>query len=148
MNNPSKFNDYFKKVLREHMTAGSVSMGATGTQFSGDTYATGDARMMPHFQPNTRLKEGKKKTGKKKKSHSHKWDSRSGKYYKPKTVSEGKKKAGQTKARKCPQGFMGSASQPHSTKKGKKGYTRRSKHQDGKLYDSNVPMIRRSKIAM
>ena len=116
MNNPSKFNEYFEKVLRENMTAASTGMGATGTQFSADTYAPGDTRI-PTVVGSNKLKEGKKK-----------------------------KK--EVKARKCPQGFMGSASQPHSTKKGKRGYKRREKHQDGKLYDSKIPMIRRSKIAM
>jgi|10_taG_2_1085330.scaffolds.fasta_scaffold450199_1 hypothetical protein len=116
MKRPSKFDIYFEKVLREQMTAGSTGMGATGTQFPGDTYAPGDGRMMPHFLPNKKLKEDNKK-----------------------------KK--ETKVRKCPQGFMGSSSQPHSTKKGKKGYNRREKHQK-KLTDSKIPMIRRSKIAM
>jgi hypothetical protein len=115
VNSPSKFDEYFEKVLRENMTAASAGVGATGTQFSGDTYAPGDARI-PTVIGSKKLKEGKKKK--------------------------------QIKARKCPQGFMGSASQPHSTKKGKKGYKRREKHQDGELYDSKIPMIRRPKIAM
>ena len=96
MNNPSKFNEYFKKVLRENMTTGSVGMGATGTQFSGDTYATGDARIPTVIgaEAGTRVFEGKKK------------------------------------------------------KKKRKSSKRRKKYQAGQLYDSNIPMIRRSKIAM
>ena len=93
MKSPSKFDEYFEKVLRENMTAAGAGMGATGTQFSGDTYAPGDARMMPHFLPNTKLKEGRNK----------------------------------------------------KKKKGKGSYKRRAKHQAGRLYDSNIPMIRRNR---
>ena len=59
MDNQSLFSRYFNKVLGENNTTASANMaqpeGAPEvTQFSADTYATGDARMMSHFTSNTK----------------------------------------------------------------------------------------------
>lgn len=40
------------------------------------------------------------------------------------------KKCGQPKARKSPEGFMGSASREHKVKKGKGSFTRKPKHKN------------------
>jgi len=69
----SPFEKCFHKHLRENNTVASAgfaqSEGAPEvTQFSADTYAKGDARMVPHFSSNTKsVFDGHSSSAKKKK---------------------------------------------------------------------------------
>lgn len=58
-NKKSLFKVSFLQVLREDVTTASAGVGATGTQFSADTYAPGDSRV-PSVLGVKRVK-GKKK---------------------------------------------------------------------------------------
>ena len=74
MRNQCLFEKYFKQALNETMTAASVGIGATGTQFSGDTYAPGDTRI-PHsmfggkiIQRSPEIKKKKRRSKKKRRT--------------------------------------------------------------------------------
>lgn len=64
------FDKYFKKILREDMTAGAGGAFGdfTSSQFSGDSYATGDYRapkVLGGVQTRSKKKKKKKKLKKK-----------------------------------------------------------------------------------
>ena len=66
------FEKYFLQHLRENNTVASVGMAQAAdapdvTQFSADTYAQDDARMMPHFSNTKSIYDGHSTKKKKKK---------------------------------------------------------------------------------
>ena len=72
------FSELVEQILEEDNSTGSVGMGATGTQFSADTYATGDSRIPKVIGSITRrtfpplmLTNGKKRNKKRKKKVIH-----------------------------------------------------------------------------